>query len=133
MNPSLDSIVQELTTHESQLKSELNALTTETNKISDRLTQIQSALAVLRGASSAKLLKNIASPKRKPATPESVAEAIAKILQEQKSVPVSELLQIVKSRLLAIGYSRAGIKPLFSKALSSSKIKIDQAQNATLT
>jgi hypothetical protein len=133
MNPSLDSIVSELTSHESQLKSELNVLTTETNKVSDRLTQIQSALAALRGASSAKLLKNIASPKRKPATPEAVAEAIAKILQEQKSVPVSELLQLVKSRLLAIGYSRVGIKPLFAKALSNSKFKIDQSQNATLS
>ncbi len=132
MNPSLDSIVSELTSHESQLKSELNALTIETNKISDRLTQIQSALAALRGASSAKLLKSIASPKLKPATPESVAEAIAKILQEQKSVPVSELLQIVKSRLLAAGYSRAGLKPLFSRVLACSKFKTDQAQNATL-
>jgi hypothetical protein len=132
MPPSLDSIVSELTSHESQLKSELNALTIETNKISDRLKQIQSALAALRGASTSKLTKNIALPKRKPASPESVADTIAKILQEQKSVPVSELLQHVRSQLLATGHTRTGLKPLFSKVLSSSKFKIDQAQNATL-
>jgi hypothetical protein len=61
-----------------------------------------------------------------------IEDIITTILREQKTVPVADLLRLVKARLLATGHSRLGLKSLLSKSLSSPKFNVDHAENATL-
>ena len=58
MEQDLSKIIHDLSSHESQLKAELDQLTTRTKVITGRLTQIQSAMAALRGTGQAKQIKN---------------------------------------------------------------------------
>ena len=58
MEQDLTKIINDLTSHESHLKTELDELTSRTKAIAGRLTQIQSAMAALRGTGQAKQIKN---------------------------------------------------------------------------
>jgi hypothetical protein len=69
----------------------------------------------------------------KAPTQAAIEEILIKILREKKSVPIVDLLQHVKSQLLANGQSRLGLKSLFKTALTSAKFKADQSQNVTLS
>ena len=132
MEQDLTKIINELTSHESHLKDELDELTSRTKAISGRLTQIQSAMAALRGTSQVKQLKMDDKQNRKAPAQAAIEEIILKILREKKSVPIVDLMQQVKSQLLANGQSRLGLKSIFANALSSPKFKTDQSQNASL-
>ena len=132
MEQDLTKIINELTSHESHLKAELDELTTRTKAISARLTQIQSAMAALRGTSQVKPIKLVDKQNRKAPDQAAIEEIILKILRDKKSVPIVDVMQQVKSQLLANGQSRCGLKSIFAKALSSSKFKSDQSQNVSL-
>ena len=132
MEQDLTKIINELTSHESHLKDELDELTSRTKAISGRLTQIQSAMAALRGTSQVKPIKLSDKQNRKAPAQAAIEEIILKILRDKKSVPIVDLMQQVKSQLLANGQSRLGLKSIFAKALSSPKFKSDQSQNASL-
>ena len=133
MEQDLTKIIHELSSHESQLKAELDQLTTRTKVITGRLTQIQSAMAALRRTGQAKQAK--LDDKRNRNAPDQVAieEIIARILREKKSVLIPDLMQQIKSQLLANGQSRIGLKSLFAKALTNAKFKTDQSQYVTFS
>lgn len=57
MEQDLTKIIRELSDHETRLKSELDELTSRTRTITGRMTQIQSAMAALRGTSHVKQIK----------------------------------------------------------------------------
>ena len=132
MEHDLNKIIHDLSSHEAQLKAELNELTNRSKAISGRLTQIQSAMAALRGTSQVKQFKMDDKQNRKAPAQAAIEEIILKILRDKKSVPIVDLMQQVKSQLLANGQSRVGLKSLFTKALASAKFKTDQSQNMTL-
>ena len=132
MEQDLTKIIHDLSVHETQLKSELDQLTTRTKVITGRLTQIQSAMAALRGTGQAKQDKIDDKQNRKAPTQAEIEDILLKILREKKSVPIIDLMQHVKSQLLANGQSRLGLKSIFAKALSSPKFKSDQSQNVSL-
>ena len=132
MEQDLTKIIHELSVHETQLKTELDQLTTITKLITGRLTQIQSAMAALRSSSHLKQIKMDDKQNRKATTHAAIEEIILKILREKKSVSIVDLLQQVKSQLIANGQSRHGLKSLFANAIASAKFKTDQAQNVTL-
>ena len=132
MEHDLNKIIHDLSSHEAQLKAELNKLTNRSKAISGRLTQIQSAMAALRGTSQVKQFKMDDKQNRKAPAQAAIEEIILKILRDKKSVPIVDLMQQVKSQLLANGQSRVGLKSLFTKALASAKFKTDQSQNVTL-
>lgn len=133
MENDLTKIIQELSFHESQLKAELDELTSRLNTIADRLTQIQTAKTALGGTRQAKHRKKEDKQNRKAPGQSALEVIIEKILREKKAVPVTDLMQQVKSQLLANGQSRIGLKSLFAKALTSSKFKTDANQNVVLT
>ena len=132
MEHDLAKIIQELSSHETQLKAELEALITKTKAITGRLTQIQSAMSALRNTSQVKQNKLANMQNGKAPNQASIEEIIFKILRDKRSVPIVDLMQQVKSQLLANGQSRVGLKSLFTKALASAKFKTDQSQNVTL-
>ena len=132
MEQDLTKIIHDLSSHESQLKAELDQLTTRTKVITGRLTQIQSAMAALRGTGQVKQIKMDDKQNRKAPAQAAIEEIILKILRDKKSVAIVDLMQQVKSQLLANGQSRIGLKSLFTKALASAKFKTDQSQNMTL-
>ena len=132
MEHDLAKIIQELSSHETQLKAELEELITKTKAITGRLTQIQSAMSALRNTSQVKQNKLANMQNRKTPDQASIEEIILKILREKKSVPMPDLMRRVKSQLIANGQSRIGLKSLFTKALASAKFKTDQSQNVTL-
>ena len=132
MEQDLTKIIHELSVHETQLKSELDQLTTRTKLITGRLTQIQSAMAALRSSSHLKQIKMDDKKKGKAPTQAVIEEIILQILREKKSVPIPDLIQQVKSQFLANGQSRIGLKSLFVKALASTKFNTDQSQNVTV-
>ena len=132
MEHDLAKIIQELSSHETQLKAELEELTTKTKAITGRLTQIQSAMSALRNTSQVKQNKLANMQNRKTPDQASIEEIILKILREKRSVPIVDLMQQVKSQLLAKGQSRLGFKSTFANALSSPKFKSDQSQNVSL-
>lgn len=131
MDQDLTKIIHELAEHETQLKSEQEQIAAKLKAISGRLTQIQSAMSALRGSSPFKPIKTSDSKNRIAPTQSAIEEIISRILREKKSVPQVELLQQVKSQLLANGQSRTGLKSTFAKALSSVKFKTDQSQNVS--
>lgn len=132
MEQDLSKIIHELSSHESQLKAELDQLTTRTKVITGRLTQIQSAMAALRGTSQAKQIKLEDKQTRSAPDQVEIEEIILKILREKKSVPIVDLMQHVKSQLLANGQSRLGLKSIFAKTLGNATFKTDQLQNVSL-
>ena len=132
MEQDLTKIIHDLSSHESQLKAELDQLTTRTKVITGRLTQIQSAMAALRGTGQAKKIKMEDKQNRNAPTQAAIEEILLKILREKKSVPIIDLMQHVKSQLLANGQSRLGLKSIFAETLSSPKFKSDQSQNVSL-
>ena len=132
MEQDLTKIIQELSVHETQLKSELDHLTTRTKAITGRLTQIQSAMAALHGTGQVKQIKLYDKQNRKAPVQAEIEAIILKILRDKKSLPIVDLMQQVKSQLLANGQSRLGLKSTFARALSSPKFKSDQSQNASL-
>ena len=132
MEHDLAKIIQELSSHETQLKAELEDLITKTKAITGRLTQIQSAMSALRNTSQVKQNKLANMQNRKAPDQASIEEIIFKILREKRSVPIVDLMQQVKSQLLAKGQSRLGFKSTFANALSSPKFKSDQSQNVFL-
>ena len=132
MEHDLSKVINELSSHESQLKAELDELTSRTKAISGRLTQIRSAMSALRGTGQAKQFKLEDKQNRKAPTQAEIEEIIFKILREKRSVPIVDLMQQVKSQLLAKGQSRLGFKSTFANALSSPKFKSDQSQNVSL-
>ncbi len=134
MEHDFSKIIQELSSHEIQLQAELEQLTSKTKVIADRLAQIQSAKSSLGGPrQTTKQSKKQDKQNRKAPGPTAIEEIITKILREKNSVPVADLMQQVKSNLLANGQSRIGLKSLFTKALTSSKFKTDANQNVALT
>ena len=132
MEHDLAKIIQELSSHETQLKAELEELITKTKAITGRLTQIQSAMSALRNTSQVKQNKLANMQNRKTPDQASIEEIILKILREKRSVPIVDLMQQVKSQLLAKDQSRLGFKSTFANALSSPKFKSDQSQNVFL-
>jgi Na+-translocating ferredoxin:NAD+ oxidoreductase RNF subunit RnfB len=133
MEHDFSKIIQELSSHETQLKVELDQLTSRTKILADRLAQIQCAKSSLGGPrQTTKQSKKQDKQNRKAPGPTAVEEIITKILREKNSVPVADLMQQVKSNLLANGQSRIGLKSLFTKALTSPKFKTDQSQNVTI-
>lgn len=133
MEHDLSKIIQELSSHETQLQAELKQLTSRTKVIADRLAQIQSAKSSLAGPrQTTKHSKKTDKQNRKAPGQTAIEEIITKILREKNSVPVADLMQQVRSNLLANGQSRIGLKSLFAKALTSPKFKTDQSQNVTL-
>ena len=132
MEQDLTKIIHELSVHETQLKSELDQLSTRTKTITGRLTQVQTAMAALRGTSQVKQVKMVDKQNRKAPTQAEIEEIILKILRDKKNVPIVDLMEQVKSRLLANGQSRLGLKSILGKALSSPKFKSDQSQNVSL-
>lgn len=132
MENDLTKIIQELSFHESQLKAELDELTSRISTIADRLTQIQTAKTALGGARHAKHRKKEDKQNLKVLGQSALEVIIEKILLEKNRVPVTDLMQQVKSQLLANGQSRVGLKSLFAKAISSPKFKTDVNQNIAL-
>jgi predicted nuclease with TOPRIM domain len=132
MENDITKIIQELSFHESQLKAELDQLTSRLNTIADRLTQIQTAKTALGGTHQAKHRKKEDKQNRKAPGQSALEVIIEKILREKNRVPVTDLMQQVKSQLLANGQSRIGLKSLFEKAISSPKFKTDVNQNIAL-
>ena len=132
MEQDLTKIIHELSVHETQLKTELDQLTTKTKAITSRLTQIQSAMVALRGTSQVKQIKLADKKNRKAPDQASIEEIILEILREKKSVPIADLMEHVKSQLLANGQSRLGLKSIFAKILATTKFKTDHSQNVTL-
>ncbi len=132
MEQDLTTIIHELSSHETELKTELEALTQKTMAISDQLNQIQTAIEALSGPKLSKQGRNESKAMRKPMPQAVIENIITTILREQKTVPVADLLRLVKSRLLTTGHSRLGLKSLLSKTLSSTKFNVDQAENVTL-
>ena len=129
MEYDLSKIDLELTSHETQLKAELEELTTKTKAIKWRLTQIQSAVAALRGSSQVKQIKMEDKQNRKKPAQAEIEGIVLKILRDRKSVPIPDLIQQVKIQLVANGQSRTGLKSLLTKTIASSKFKTDQSQN----
>jgi hypothetical protein len=128
----LNNIIDDLSSHEELLESELEELSARTEAITARLTQIQSAITALRGTNHGNQLRNGVKRKGKTPSQSEIEEIICKILREKKSVLTHELLQQVKSQLLANGKSRTGLKLLFIKAIANSTFKVDQSQQVTI-
>lgn len=134
MEHDFSKIIQELSSHESQLKAELDQLTSRTKVIAERLAKIQSAKSSLGGSRPAtKQSKKHDKPNRKAPGQTVIEEVITKILREKNCVPMADLMQQVKSNLLANGQSRIGLKSLFAKAIASPKFKTDANQNMTIS
>ena len=95
MEQDLTKIISELTSHESHLTDELDELPSRTKAISGRLTQIQSAMAALRGTSQVKPIKLSDKQNRKAPAQAAIEEIILKILRDKKSVPIVDLMQEV--------------------------------------
>ena len=89
-------------------------------------------MSALRGTGQAKQFKLEDKQNRNAPTQAAIEEILLKILREKKSVPIIDLMQHVKSQLLANGQSRLGLKSIFAKALSSPKFKSDQSQNVSV-
>ena len=89
-------------------------------------------MAALCGTGQVKQIKMDDKQNRKAPAQAEIEEIILKILRDKKSLPIVDLMQHVKSQLLANGQSRLGLKSIFGKALSSPKFKSDQSQNVSL-
>jgi DNA repair exonuclease SbcCD ATPase subunit len=128
----LTKIIEDLSSHERLLESELEELSARAKAITTRLTKIQSAITALRGTTQGKQKRIDEKPKGRIPTQSEIEEIIYKILREKKGVLTHELLQQVKSQLLANGKSRTGLKSLFIKAIANNKFKVDQSQQVTI-
>ena len=125
----LTKIIHDLSSHESQLKSELDGLTTRAKAITGRLTQIQSAMAALRSTSQVKKIKMDDKQNRKVPAQAAIEEIILKILRDKKSVAIVDLMRQVKSQRLANGQSRIGLKSLFTGKPSRIRRRVQVAQH----
>ena len=132
MENELTKIIEDLSSHERLLESELEELSARAKAITTRLTKIQSAITALRGTTQGKQKRIDEKPKGRIPTQSEIEEIIYKILREKKGVLTHELLQQVKSQLLANGKSRTGLKSLFIKAIANNKFKVDQSQQVTI-
>lgn len=125
MDQELSKIVQELTVQESKLQGELEEASGRAKAYADRLGQVQQALSALRGTGQLRST-GVESKKNRPtATPLEVENAVVAILKQRGNLSKSEVMNAVKSQVLAQGRSRAGFKPLFTKTIASSRFKID--------
>ena len=132
MDQELTQVVAKLTEHESQLKNELNEVTSKANAISRRLTQVQSALTALLGSDQSVKTGTKAKQNRKAPTLSTIEETIVGILREKKGVQYTELFRMVKERITQGGYSRIGLKSTVSSIVSNSKFKTSQDSIVTL-
>lgn len=132
MENELTKIIEDLSSHERLLKSELEDLSARAKAITTRLTKIQSAITALRGTTQGKQKRIDEKPKGRTPTQSEIEEIIYKILREKKSVSTHELMQHVKSQLLAKGQSRTGLKSIFLKAVANNKFKVDPSNQVIL-
>jgi chromosome segregation ATPase len=133
MDQELTQVVAKLTEHESQLKNELNEITSKANAISRRLTQVQAALTALLGSAHSTKTGAKVKQNEKAPTPTTIEETIVGILREKKGVQYAELLRMVKVRIGQCGYSRIGLKSHFSSIVSNPKFKTDKDSMVTLS
>ena len=98
MENELTKIIEDLSSHERLLESELEELSARAKAITTRLTKIQSAITALRGTTQGKQKRIDEKPKGRTPTQSEIEEIIYKILREKKSVSTHELMQHVKSQ-----------------------------------
>lgn len=130
----LTDIIENLVAHEAALTLELGNLSAQAKRVGEKLDQIQSALAALRnGKPNAKAVRGggVAQKKRR-ASPAVVHELALISLREHESLPFDELLDGVKSALLARGLSRVGAKPLLTEEIAKPPFKINPDQTVSV-
>ena len=126
----LSEIIDNLTAHEASLTMELNDLSAKTKRVGERLKQIQSALSALRdGRPNAKPTR-VGDPaqKKRRATPTIIQETATTVLSKHDRLPFEQLLNHVKSELLAHRLSRVGAKSLLADAIKKPAFTINPDQ-----
>jgi len=85
MEHELTKIIQELSSHESQLAGELEELSNRMKKVSERLNQIVSAKNALQGSIQTKLGKKSESPSRVAPSQIAIEEIFQKFFAKRKA------------------------------------------------
>tara|TARA_R110002073_G_scaffold328728_4_gene510355 strand:+ start:1453 stop:1902 length:450 start_codon:yes stop_codon:yes gene_type:complete len=121
----LTDVVARLTENEAVLATELQQLALKTNKLTERLIQVQTALAALRGELSQTPAKSTARSQKDTVSEAVILKTLEAILKAEGPMSQSHLLSRLKQQLLSQGLSRVGVKPMMVKALTHQRFKID--------
>jgi hypothetical protein len=131
----LGDIIEKLAAHEAALTSELGEVAAQAKQLSERLAQIQSALAALRHRKPiAKSTRGgDTANKKKGATPTIVQELAIIVLGKNDCLPFDQVLAGVKSETLARGLSRVGAKSSRADAITKPAFTINPYQTVSAT
>lgn len=135
MQAELGDIIETLTAHEATLTMELGELSTHAKRVGEQLDQIQSALSALRdGKPSGKHpLRNGGAPRKKrTATPAVIQEIVTIVLGKHDQLVFDQLLDQVKSELLARGLSRVGVKSLLAETIKMPVFTVNPDQTVSI-
>lgn len=117
-------VVARLSESEAILAAELQHLAFRTSQVSDRLRQVQTALAALRGQQTQSPPKCVGRTRKDSTSPTTIVPMVEAILRDRGTIPQNELLSQVKQHLLSQGITRVGVKSMMAKTLANSQFKI---------
>ncbi len=131
----LGDINENLTVHEANLTLELGDLSAQAKRVGERLDQIQSALAALRDEkpNQNSTRGGDAVQKKRRASPSIVQELATVVLAKRDRLHFDQLLESVKSEMLARGLSRVGAKSLLAEAITKPPFTINPDQTVSAT
>lgn len=130
----LNDIIENLAVHEANLTLELGDLSAQAKRVGNRLDQIQSALAALRdGKPNAKPTRGgDAAQRKRRASTSLVQELATAVLTKNECLSFDQLLDGVKSAMLARGLSRVGAKALLSEAIATPAFTINPDETVSV-
>jgi len=122
-----------LAVHEANLTLKLGDLSSQAKRVGDRLDQIQLALAALRdGKLNAKSTRGgDATQKTRRASPTLVQELAMVVLTKKDCLSFDQLLDGVKSEMLARGLSRVGAKSLLAEVIAKPPFTMNPDQTVS--
>ena len=121
-----------MTDRKSILATELQELAARTSKLADRMNQVQTALAALRGQFGQPPAKSATRSQKDIINESVIFNTVEAVVRAEGPMPQSVLLARLKQQLLSQGLSRVGVKPMMAKTLAHSRFKIDHGGMVSL-
>ena len=119
----MEKIIEELRSHETQLKLQLAVLTGQASEVSEKLSQIQTAITALTG-NACRVPSNMAVDGRsKSLDATEIQHLIISMVRAKEPMTKDALFKSLQSRVLAQGRPKFGLKSKFDKAINSSKFE----------
>ena len=119
----MEKIIEELRSHESQLKSQLAVLTGQVSEISEKLSQVKIAITALTGNTTRITSNSAVNGRSKSLDANEIQQLLVAIVKGNEPITKDALFKSLQSRVLAQGRPKFGLKSKFEKAINSSKFE----------